>query len=1390
MQYIEHLPPELSCKPEPYVVLSGLDIEKNQVHRSIWRAFNSSHEPERGAFRFRCLGIDHEYPKPKLKPASSYEWFLPKGILKTGWMKKHLEQIPAVVAVFYDLDWDERHWDEKSDECAQTVETVRSKLAGRDSKLVVVLIQKRAPLPLGEDLNAMERAQALCTRCDLPGKNLFVLSHTNLLYGCITRLEREFHDMAANYYHLRAKKVKSHKDSLNKATHQLLFVRHEFKIAFYRELKQDQALALKHYQQAYNHLLEQRMLDTHLLEIKTVAAFINYKICRLTFQQNASDAIAQFRRHIDFFANLVGMPQLAFEHEAWISRQFEILGDLFQEAVQSSLTALMTQHPGLYYQEAARHAIARRQLCHALCFHSSITEDNTVPSDDAASTDDGSQELAVESVVSRSAPSRPFPEAVKPKSQAINSGVEYKPTQSPMLPSVRSPAGSTARSSSSVALVESSATEKVDGLEFYGQRPWRQGIQSLEPPNPAREREGILALQKAELAVDHSELIIPLLEQTHLQYKRYKAERMKLYPCVLMGSEYFNKGNFQKALGCYCSVLNDFRREKWWSIYTFVLRNVLKCAYLTGQIFTFFSAALELLGPNSLMAAPEKERIQKCLFVLFRKDVPDMQFIIPELTHLGDDLTKLWREQIAHLGTIQIPLESKSQSPPMIQSASPESQQPTTLDVSRLNVCIECKLAFAKTQFSIDEPIQLAVFLRSHAPLPFEIRSVCVDLTWKMKSSNDSTPAHLPTRTCSARWFSPFCLASSDPAKIILFNVKPQVLGQHIKVDAVSAIISYPRVDGQSKNENELLFSLAWRWPTNSQSVASHGRHHRRAASSPSKRLADLNSFAHDHLGFSALWEMACPLSALERRFRLTRPMLASQNEPLSLQMPSFPPSWDLIASQLHADIRERTSGLTVSISHMPPALAREIYAVQLDICNTESNEASQIVLTANLVEQPTAARTSNSPSSGESTSQISSPSRAGSHDQIVIDGDQSTFSSDTPDTSVPVNEYAISSCSKSLPDLPSGEHMTHQILLRCLDPGQRNLHCQVAYNTKLPVPNLANVLLSMLHPETGTLCKTAVVQVEGGASRNPLDSTDGKSTPSETVQIQCVQNTVAEIAVLAPFNLTWQTMSPLQSPISDLVVGEEFILQLTLENISSTDLELLGTLFHLTPSVAFVDKKQDIQLENIYLRPSERATEHQLLSVNRTSQENEVVGLGSYTVRWRRRQPAHSPENVSVVSAVTTTFDLVSCSVLELPVRIRAEIPAFGTVYNPMPVVYILDNQTIYPQEMLIQMEAASNFMFSGQQKLHLRLLPSLTQYLEYVFLPLRPGNVALPRLRVNLVRLGKSDSGEEDTLKLHMEEKMLRQIPTHVFIAPSDKNSSKPVICESPIKLQSLTG
>lgn len=56
---------------------------------------------------------------------SAYDWVIPKGILKTNWLKKHLHEVPAVVVVFFELDWDEQLWNEKRMECATLVEVIR-----------------------------------------------------------------------------------------------------------------------------------------------------------------------------------------------------------------------------------------------------------------------------------------------------------------------------------------------------------------------------------------------------------------------------------------------------------------------------------------------------------------------------------------------------------------------------------------------------------------------------------------------------------------------------------------------------------------------------------------------------------------------------------------------------------------------------------------------------------------------------------------------------------------------------------------------------------------------------------------------------------------------------------------------------------------------------------------------------------------------------------------------------------------------------------------------------------------------------------------------------------------------------------------------------------------
>lgn len=47
--------------------------------------------------------------------------------------------------------------------------------------------------------------------------------------------------------------------------------------------------------------------------------------------------------------------------------RFQVFGDLFDEAIKLGLTAIQTQHPGFYYQQAANHSISRKQLCRGLC---------------------------------------------------------------------------------------------------------------------------------------------------------------------------------------------------------------------------------------------------------------------------------------------------------------------------------------------------------------------------------------------------------------------------------------------------------------------------------------------------------------------------------------------------------------------------------------------------------------------------------------------------------------------------------------------------------------------------------------------------------------------------------------------------------------------------------------------------------------------------------------------------------------------------------------------------------------------------------------------------------------------------------------------------------------
>ncbi|KAJ0173891.1 hypothetical protein K1T71_010037 [Dendrolimus kikuchii] len=360
-------PPEIILKPLALVGLSGLDAINNAVHKEIWDAFSNNRRADRTPVRFKLLNNTFEFPVVKPK-RNSYEWYIPKGILKKNWIHKRVTLIPAVVVIFYDMDWNDPQWNEKIIECASKVQSIRAAVEGHATRVAVVVIQSRLSPPPSEYMLGAERAQALCAACEIQSKSLFVLPHSDHLMGYIVRLENAFYDIAQNYYHHETKNVKQHRDHLNKTTHQYLFVRHQFKLGYLNELKQDMSTAHKHYMHAYNNLLETRTVDTNIHEVRTVAGYINYKLCKLLFALNLPrDAIAQLKSHVERYKNRIGSTELLFEHYAWIARQYSAFGELFDEAIRAGLPGIQSQHPGFYYQHAAQFTVKRRQAMRSVC---------------------------------------------------------------------------------------------------------------------------------------------------------------------------------------------------------------------------------------------------------------------------------------------------------------------------------------------------------------------------------------------------------------------------------------------------------------------------------------------------------------------------------------------------------------------------------------------------------------------------------------------------------------------------------------------------------------------------------------------------------------------------------------------------------------------------------------------------------------------------------------------------------------------------------------------------------------------------------------------------------------------------------------------------------------
>uniref|UniRef100_A0A5S6QQT5 Foie-gras_1 domain-containing protein n=1 Tax=Trichuris muris TaxID=70415 RepID=A0A5S6QQT5_TRIMR len=356
---ISELPVELTCPTLQLIALLGLDVHNNAAHKSIWDALMMNRRPDRRPLNFQLASGSQHFLD--LKAKEHLEDSADTGILKTTWMQKHLQQVPAVLVLFVDLDWNHPSWTEKVAECASKIKSIRQNSRGRNPYLALVLLQPVATLPTDEA--ATQKAAELCSACELSSKLLFILPQSDRLFGYILRLEHAFFEIAQNYYQNELKMAKTKKDALSRSVSQRLYVRYSFKQGFFSELCQDPLGALRYYKQAYQMLLEIEPAEHAVTELKVIGGFLTYKICNLCFKHNKPiDSLSHFRRHIDYFKGKTGTYEVEFEHFAWLARQFWVFADLFEAAVQKGLVTGQTQHPGFYYQTAAEYMIQRKEL--------------------------------------------------------------------------------------------------------------------------------------------------------------------------------------------------------------------------------------------------------------------------------------------------------------------------------------------------------------------------------------------------------------------------------------------------------------------------------------------------------------------------------------------------------------------------------------------------------------------------------------------------------------------------------------------------------------------------------------------------------------------------------------------------------------------------------------------------------------------------------------------------------------------------------------------------------------------------------------------------------------------------------------------------------------------
>lgn len=146
--------------------------------------------------------------------------------------------------------------------------------------------------------------------------------------------------------------------------------------------------------------------------------------------------------------------------------------------------------------------------------------------------------------------------------------------------------------------------------DYFGVRNGNEREQGID-------QQIIALVRELEGKYSYSAVIINLLSQAMSQFKIYRCGRSRKKCAVMMADEYYKSGEFTKALTLYSLMLQDFRQDKWYSIFTEILTKTIQSATLAASVNDLVSSSIEAFSTNIKISIAERQQILENLWKVF-----------------------------------------------------------------------------------------------------------------------------------------------------------------------------------------------------------------------------------------------------------------------------------------------------------------------------------------------------------------------------------------------------------------------------------------------------------------------------------------------------------------------------------------------------------------------------------------------------------------------------------------------------------------------------------------------------------------------------------------------------------------------------------------------------